>query len=126
MFGMHCTCHSKPQVKFWGGGGGGVMSCYDIPPPPPPPQNEIEFRGGCGGGGGCVCLWTSLQPFLGHFTFKRITNVCLHISCDDITNPVMLYQDISETTGLPLYQVKLYWIYRVGAIKNGPFPVIVN
>ena len=46
-------------------------------------QNEIEFRGG---GGGCVCLWTSLQPFLGHFTFKRISNVCLHISCDDINS----------------------------------------
>ena len=28
----------------------------------------------------------SLQPFLGHFTFERMSNLSLHIICDDIKN----------------------------------------
>ena len=73
---MHCT-YSKPRQVLVVV----VGVCHAMTYPPPPPQNEIEFKGGGGCGGG---LWTSLQPFLGHFTLKRITNVCLHISCDDI------------------------------------------
>ena len=43
---------------------------------------KVNFPKSIGGGGGGVL--TSLQPFLGHSTLKRMSNVCLHISCDDI------------------------------------------
>ena len=68
--------------------GGGVW--HQTPPPPPPPLNfnltlsqkkSSWSLGVVVGGGG---IWTSLQPILAHSTFERMTNVCLHISCDDI------------------------------------------
>ena len=82
-----CTALVIQNLKSSFGVVVGVGVCHAMTYPPPPPQNEIEFRDG----GGCVCLWTSLQPFLGHFTFKRITNVCLHISCDDIIKKVSVH-----------------------------------
>ena len=28
---------------------------------------------------------TSVQPLLGHFSFETMSNVCLQVTCDDIT-----------------------------------------
>ena len=33
-------------------------------------------------------VWTPLEPILGQYTFERMSNVCLHISCDDINSNI--------------------------------------
>ena len=64
---------------------GGVW--HQTPPPPPlnfnltlSQKSQVVVYGWWWGWG----VWTSLQPILAHSTFERMTNVCLHISCDDI------------------------------------------
>ena len=75
----------KSQIELWGGGGKrGIVR--QTPHPHLKvwqekflsPKSQVEFRGGGGGGGS----EHHFQPFLGHFTFERMNNVCLHISCD--------------------------------------------